>query len=563
MQFKSHIKQYIQIIQKAFLPMLGIAIFGFGIASVVAQSSQQPVLGFAWNGNTPTATHLGCLDLTTVQSPNPGQISTTQSGNISSGQVNPNQIPNSGQIVTTQGTLSPNSTQTNPQPVFSGIPGCGLGWIGMNSQTPGYTGINSFGVNLDMTSGALSGFAFAGSAPDPSNPGNNWENTSIGWVSFNPSSVVGCPDVPANCAPRVDLSSGKVTGWARVCSVFISGCVPSGSGNIRPSIQTGGWDGWIKLSDDTHGYPSPDFTSNGGVTYSAVSGDYCGYAWGGPVGGWIDFGSGPNCQTPPVDICQNITGIQITVPSGLILSGNDCIVDPIVVTDGGGGGGGGSSKLTLQASPQTDSTAPYETTLTWYSPTQTNYTSCQVISSIPSATNWVANTQLLGLSAANNWTESRSNIGIPTPVGSSTFYTIACVVGNTTDIASTSAQRGSLPSGTAVSGPSCMQTTSSNQVVSISWSATNVIGSTCSFDSSVNISNWDTQSVSGDTDSGSVSIDFTQAPISSQPGTYIFTLDCVKDIYGNNPPASSWSVNYISGQCSTTNGTPRPRFEEN
>jgi hypothetical protein len=525
MHSSSYIRRYANMLQKVFLPVLTVAIFGFGVASIVAQSSQpEPVLGFAWNGNTPTPTHLGCLQIT------------PQGGNMQQGQPGqPGQIsPNS--------TQSGSQTQSQPNSTATGLPGCGLGWIGMNSQTPGYNGIVQFGVSLDMISGALSGYAYAGSHPDPSNPSN--ATSGIGWISFNPGDVSGCPSAP--CAPTVNLTTGKVTGWMRVCSVFNSGC----SGSYH--AQAGGWDGWVHLSDNQY-HISPDFTANGGVSYDVTTGDYCGYAWGGPVGGWIDFG--PTCSAPPTqlpDLCPNITGTQNPIPSGLTLDSNgDCVT---------GGTNGGSSKLTLQANPQTDSTSPYQTTLTWYSPTHTNYSVCQVVGSTPVATGWVAGTTFGGLSPANNWTGSTTlnSVSIPSPIGSSTAYTIACVDGTNTDTATTNAQRGNLTAGVSVNGPSCMQI-SPPDIVTISWSTTNTDMGTCSFSSSPSNTAWNTQSVSSPDDSGSETIDFA----SFAPGVYSFMLDC-DDINGNTLAQGITSVSYQAAQCATgPGGAPRPIFEEN
>ncbi len=586
MQFLSHIRSYTKNLPKVFLPVLAVAIFGFGIASIVAQSSQlEPVLGFAWNGNTPTATHLGCLDLTVVQSPNPGQIVTTQSGSSSnSGQLNPNQVPGSGQISNQQGgNMNPGQPGQNTQPnsvpntggsQSAGLPGCGLGWIGMNSQTPGNNGTVLFGVNLDMISGALSGYAFARSAPDPSNPGNDWLNTSIGWISFNPTPA--CPNFfignVNNCAPRVNLSTGKVTGWIRVCSVLTANC----SGGLHP--QAGGWDGWIKLSDDNPSfhYVSPDFTSNGGVTYSAVSGDFCGYAWGGPVGGWIDFGSGPNCSDtiiidPLDDLCPNIPAsgpptIENPVPDGMILDSNgDCVDDPDDEDNNSGSGG----KLVLEAIPDSDTTDPYRTKLRWNSVlTSTTYQSCQVIDSNGASTDpigWVSGTSLTPPSNLNNYTVATAPDSVeilPTPPAS-TLYKIACTNQDGTDTASDYAFRGDLVASVNVTGPGCLQQSlTPPDTTDINWTATaNVDVGSCVFSSNApdgsDIGEWDDQNPTG-VNSGSLQ-DYSLLVL----GNYSFTLTC-DDINGDPVPSDTTTVSYQTQACAIgPGGAPRPRFEEN
>ncbi len=119
---------------------------------------------------------------------------------------------------------------------------------------------SDYGVNLNADN-TLSGFAWS-------------EN--IGWISFEAASVAGCPSAP--CQPG--LVGSNFSGWARVCSVFSSGC----SGALNS--ERGGWDGWIKLRKD------PDY----GVSLNGI--DFEGYAWSDMVTGWICF----NNLTPGCDL---------------------------------------------------------------------------------------------------------------------------------------------------------------------------------------------------------------------------------------------------------------------
>jgi hypothetical protein len=129
--------------------------------------------------------------------------------------------------------------------------------------------IPNYGANIDLT-GLFSGYA--------------WSD-SIGWINFSPAS--GFPSIP-NFSARVDLGGatcggvGNVCGWARACSVFVSGC----SGALKPDSERGGWDGWIKLRKN-----SADIGANYGITLdSAVSpSEFKGWAWGGDVVGWLSF----------------------------------------------------------------------------------------------------------------------------------------------------------------------------------------------------------------------------------------------------------------------------------
>ncbi len=124
-----------------------------------------------------------------------------------------------------------------------------IGWISFNNlgttdhngdAVPAGGGSVDYGVNIDLATGALSGYAWS-------------EN--IGWIRFDPegsypttstvpphSACVNLPGKEQYC----DNDTGNhpdytVTGWARACSVFDSGC----SGTLN--ANAGGWDGWIEL----------------------------------------------------------------------------------------------------------------------------------------------------------------------------------------------------------------------------------------------------------------------------------------------------------------------------
>ncbi|MCK9345363.1 MAG: hypothetical protein M0P64_04610 [Candidatus Pacebacteria bacterium] len=132
-----------------------------------------------------------------------------------------------------------------------------VGWISLNSTTDGSA--TSYGVSVDVTGKAT------GSTGDFS--GYAWSE-NVGWISFNRSDAGNPPAAPFNggvgTIAQVDWSTGNVTGWAKVLST------------------NGGWDGWIKLSDDTVGVWS-------GKGVKIVGNKFTGMAWGSTVMGWIDF----------------------------------------------------------------------------------------------------------------------------------------------------------------------------------------------------------------------------------------------------------------------------------
>ncbi|MHB8660353.1 MAG: hypothetical protein ACYC75_00215 [Minisyncoccota bacterium] len=136
----------------------------------------------------------------------------------------------------------------------------GPGWISFSGS--------NYQVCED-SSGNLSGYAWA-------NPGGSTSNPEYGWVDF--TNVSGCPisvnpdnTISVNpdnttCAPKVDLATGKVSGWARFD--FASG-------------GTSGTTGWISLTGSTYG-----------ITQGASYGPWSGYAWGDTAIGWINTKGG-------------------------------------------------------------------------------------------------------------------------------------------------------------------------------------------------------------------------------------------------------------------------------
>jgi len=150
------------------------------------------------------------------------------------------------------------------------------------------TPIADYGVDIDGV-GNLSGYAWS-------------EN--IGWISFETTSVAGCPVGFGPCQPNINLATGAVTGYARVCSVFQSGC----TGAPGPNSERGGWEGWIRLSGTW---------ANGVIlnTGAGPTSDFSGWAWGGDdaigeeVIGWISF----NGDNEP-------GGVDYSVKTGLVIA---------------------------------------------------------------------------------------------------------------------------------------------------------------------------------------------------------------------------------------------------
>ncbi len=136
---------------------------------------------------------------------------------------------------------------------------------------PGTCANSNYGLNISPV-GDISGFAWS---------------SSYGWLKFGdlsgfPIATLANGTVSANA--KLDLISGKITGWARFCSPSANPSICSGV--TVPNTANGGWDGWVSLS----GKSSNDVSY--GVTRSGTT--LTGNAWGGDdngknVVGWINF----------------------------------------------------------------------------------------------------------------------------------------------------------------------------------------------------------------------------------------------------------------------------------
>jgi hypothetical protein len=202
----------------------------------------------------------------------------------------------------------------------------GWGW----SSNIGWVDFSKSTFSTTTTTGTLAGYAWS---------------SNIGWISFNPAKNSDCPlqaEDGGDCTPRVNLTTGKVQGWARAlagCQNDVwsgSACIASSSGNANGIVavtpgtyQNSGWDGWIHLSGVNH--TSPNSSGNGGVTFNTTTGSFTGYAWGGDVVGWLTF----DPHVPGVDPVNCTTGCCGSNCGGSDLIGS-CIADPTHLPIGGG-----------------------------------------------------------------------------------------------------------------------------------------------------------------------------------------------------------------------------------
>lgn len=178
-----------------------------------------------------------------------------------------------------------------------------IGWISFNCKdSSGASSMDTcatsdYGVNI-ASDGYFSGLA--------------WSD-NIGWINFGqlPSELpdtTGCTS--GDCRAYVDLSAPGnpvVTGWARACTVFVTGC----SGALKDPSVLGGWDGWIKMSDAA-------WTND--VYLDRADSHLKGFAWGSDVVGWIDFNplaAGVLATLGPPDVTLNVDpSTPLPVPYG-------------------------------------------------------------------------------------------------------------------------------------------------------------------------------------------------------------------------------------------------------
>lgn len=139
-----------------------------------------------------------------------------------------------------------------------------VGWISVNSADR--LGSSSYSVKVkdDQT---LEGYAWS---------------PNLGWLRFG-SDLTGTPGKGDNWGAKI--VGNNLTGWARFCSVYQSGCTGPTKDINGPEL--GGWDGWVKMIN---------------VTKNPTTGGLFGYAWGALNVGWISFGKADDSSGCPVDL---------------------------------------------------------------------------------------------------------------------------------------------------------------------------------------------------------------------------------------------------------------------
>ncbi|OHA84363.1 MAG: hypothetical protein A2937_01330 [Candidatus Yonathbacteria bacterium RIFCSPLOWO2_01_FULL_47_33b] len=230
-------------------------------------------------------------------------------------------------------------TGDNPSGPYSAVSGSnpGLGWVSFNSTSDASS--QGYGVKVDTATKGASGIGnFSGNAwIGDMDPATAPSGSNTGWISFDRTETGNPPsDDPGSGSGRiaqVAWSTGKVTGWMRA----LSACDPSCATNQGAGANSGGWDGWIRLSDDGN----PNGWAGNGVKITANK--FSGYAWGGDVVGWVDFAPkiggvsvGPVVGVPPCTAAI-INGGGGTWGSCQALPSSTCVAPPATKFIAGGG----------------------------------------------------------------------------------------------------------------------------------------------------------------------------------------------------------------------------------
>lgn len=173
----------------------------------------------------------------------------------------------------------------------------GSGWISVNCKTGGPGGADICGtsnynlrINNNMT---ITGYAWSG---------------ALGWIKFG--GLSGFPDAGGNA--RIDPTTNKITGWARICGGTRSG--NPADGDISGTCGTmddnthNDWDGWISLNcENTGDCDTSNYGLEAGNGYIKTSARY---AWGADPVGWTDW-RGVSWDMPCDPGLACVDGVQI------------------------------------------------------------------------------------------------------------------------------------------------------------------------------------------------------------------------------------------------------------
>ncbi len=165
------------------------------------------------------------------------------------------------------------------------------------------------GVFADDTTGNLSGYAWS-------------EN--VGWVSFEPSDLAGCPS--GNCVANLDMTTGALSGWMKAISAnnpnwggWISLRGVSPDYGVDMSTDTGDFSGWA-WGSDVVGWLSFSGVADSGDAYKV----YCPGCVGLPTGPSLAVSLSANPSSGPAPLSSTLTATVTGAATGDILYKFDC-----------------------------------------------------------------------------------------------------------------------------------------------------------------------------------------------------------------------------------------------
>lgn len=165
------------------------------------------------------------------------------------------------------------------------------------------------GVFADDTTGDLSGYAWS---------------ESLGWVSFEPSDLTGCPS--GSCVANLDITTGALSGWAKAISgsssnwdgwISLRGSSPDYG--VDMSLDTGDFSGWA-WGSDVVGWLSFSGVTDSGDAYKV----YCPGCVGLPTGPSIAVSLSANPSSGAAPLSSTLTAAVTGAATGDIIYKFDC-----------------------------------------------------------------------------------------------------------------------------------------------------------------------------------------------------------------------------------------------
>lgn len=182
--------------------------------------------------------------------------------------------------------VSVTNAASNIVPVTGWAWSSNTGWISFSGST--------YGVKENLSTGAITGYAWSSSSPDPQNLSSP---SGVGWLYFGVSDAT-------HRAANVNLTNGKITGYAR----FSSGGTKWGSSS----------DGWVSLSGSSYG-----------ITQNLTDGKWSGYAWEPVTVGWIKVNGGTSYGVQAASAqCTLPWGGTISSGSSITVYKNSSVISP-------------------------------------------------------------------------------------------------------------------------------------------------------------------------------------------------------------------------------------------